>query len=230
MPPEVPAFQADEEEYFAQAVALFDPAAADGGQAASLVDAIRRGRARVRRLAAGAASLADIADAAGLDPARRNDLAWMLRRRPGEVDGFFSRSELLWLGLQEVDGAPGRPPPGWGAPAVWPAGCPCTRMPLPDAEDLFRAPAARLASRFADLQLALAEAVDDMALPARIVRDLLPVATREMLDGVQFTFAGRFDALARYVHELPRTRIEDYVAALVGPGRPLRPVGPAEGP
>ena len=230
MPPETPAFQADEEEYFAQAVTLFDPADADGGQAAALADAIRRGRARVRRLSAGDASLAGIADAAGLDPARRNDLAWMLRRRPGEVDGFFSRSELLWLGLQEVDGAPGRPPPGWGAPAVWPAGCLCTRMPLPDGEDLYRVPAARLASRFADLQLALAEAVDDMALPAPIVRDLLPVATREMLDGVQFTLAGRFNALARYVHELPRARIEDYVAALVGPGRPLRPVGPAGGP
>ncbi len=231
MPPEVPAFQADEEEYFAQAVALFHPAAADRRQAAAIADAIRRGRARVRRLTAGDdTSLAEVADAAGLEPARRNDLAWMLRRRPGEADGFFSRSELLWLGLRQGDGAPGRPPPGWGAPAVWPAGCLCTRMPLPNAEDLFRAPAARLASRFADLQLALAEAVDDMALPAPIVRDLLPVATREMLDGVQFTFAGRFDALARYVHELPRTRIEDYVAAMVGPGRPLRPVGPGGGP
>ena len=225
MPPEVPAFQGHEEEHFAQAVALFDPAAADGGQAASLAGTIRRGRARVRNLSAGAAGLADVADAAGLDPARRNDLAWVLRRRPGAVDGFFSRSELLWLGLRPRDGPPDRPPAGWGAPAVWPAGCLCTRMPLPDAEDLFRAPADRLASRFADLQLALAEAVDDMALPAPIVRDLLPIATREMLDGVQFTFAGRFDALARYVHELPRTRIEDYVAALVGPGRPLRPVG-----
>ncbi len=230
MPPETPAFQADEEEYFAQAVALFDPAAADRGQAAALADAIRRGRARVRRLTAGNASLAGVADAAGLDQARRNDLAWMLRRRPGEVGGFFSRSELLWLGLRQGDGPPGRPPAGWGAPAVWPAGCLCTRMPLPDAEDLFRAPAARLASRFADLQLALAEAVDDMALPAPIVRDLLPVATREMLDGVQFTLGGRFDALARYIRELPRARIEDYVAALVGPGRPLRPVGPAGGP
>ena len=113
---------------------------------------------------------------------------------------------------------------------MWLDGCLCTRMPVPDAEDLFRAPAGRLASRFADLQLALAEAVDDMGLPAPIVGDLLPVATREMLDGVQFTYAGRFDALTRYARELPRARIEDYVAALVGPGRPLRPTGPAGGP
>ena len=229
MPPEVPAFQAPEEEHFAGGVALFNPAAAHGADVATLADAIRRGRAQVRRLAAGDASFADVADAAGLGPARRNDLAWVLRRRPDAVDGFFSRTELLWLGLGAGGGARDRPPTGWGAPAVWLEGCLCTRMPVPDAEDLFRATAGRLASRFADLQLALAEAVDDMALPAPIVGDLLPVATREMLDGVQFTYAGRFDALVRYVHDLPRARIEDYVAALVGPGRPLRPVDPAGG-
>ena len=230
MPPELPAFQAPEEEHFARGVALFNPAAADGTQVAALAGAIRRGRARARRLAAGAATLAGVADAAGLDPVRRADLAWVLRRRPDAVDGFFARTELLWLGLRDEGGAPDRPPPGWGAPAVSLDGCLCTRMPVPDAEDLFRAPADRLASRFADLQLALAEAVDEMALPAPIVGDLLPVATREMLDGVQFTYAGRFDALVGYVQALPRARIEDYVAALVGPGRPLRPVEPAGGP
>ena len=230
MPPDVPAFQAPEEEHFARAVALFNPSAANEAQVAALAAAVRRGRAQARRLAAGAASLGEVAEAAGLAPDRRNDLAWMLRRRPAAVEGFFSRTQLLWLGLRQGDGAPDRPPPGWGAPAIWLDGCLCTRMPVPDAESLFRAPAARLASRFADLQLALAEAVDDMALPAPIVGDLLPVATREMLDGVQFTYAGRFDALVRYVHDLPRARIEDYVAALVGPGRPLRPVDPAGGP
>ena len=230
MPPEIPAFQAPEEEHFAHAVALFNPSAANEAQVSALAAAIRRGRAQARQLAAGAAGLGESADAAGLSPERRNDLAWVLRRDPAAVDGFFSRTELLWLGLRRGDGAPGRPPPGWGAPAVWLDGCLCTRMPVPDADDLFRAPAGRLASRFADLQLALAEAVDDMGLPAPIVGDLLPVATRELLDGVQFTYAGRFDALTRHVHELPRTRIEDYVAALVGPGRPLRPADPAGKP
>ena len=225
MPPEIPAFQAPEEEHFARALVLFNPADATEAQVETLAAAIRRGRARVRGLAAGATGLAELADAAGLDPARRNDLAWALRRRPGALEAFFSRTELLWLGLDD-GGTPQRPPPGWGAPTVSLDGCLCTRMPAPDAEDLFRAPADRLASRFADLQLALAEAADDLALPAPIVGDLLPVATREMLDGVQFSYAGRFDGLVRYVHGLPRTRIEDYVAALVGPGRPLRPTGP----
>ncbi len=230
IPPEIPAFPASDEEHFARGVALFNPAAARDEDVAALAAAVRRGRRRVRELAAGGGNAAHVADAAGLGPARRADLAWVLRRRPASAERFFSRTELLWLGLGDGGGAPDRPPPGWGAPAVSWDGCLCTRMPVPDAEDLFRAPAARLASRFADLQLALAEAVDDMLLPAPIVGDLLPAATRAMLDAVQFTYAGRFDALVRYVHDLPRTSVEDYVAALVGPGRPLRPVAPAGEP
>ncbi len=230
MPPEIPAFQAPEEEHFARGVALFNPNAVDETQAAALAGAVRRGRAQARRLAAGDASIEEIAGAAGLGPARRNDLAWVLRRRAGAVDRFFSRTELLWLGLAAGGGGPDRPPPGWGAPASPLEACLCTRMPVPDAQDLFRAPADLIASRFADLQLALVEAADDLALPAAIVGDLLPLAMREMLDGVEFTFGGRFDALVHYVRDLPRTRIEDYVSALVGPGRPLQPVAPAGRP
>ena len=98
------------------------------------------------------------------------------------------------------------------------------RIPPPDALDLSSVPVERLASEFADLQLALAEAVDDLALPPPIVGDLLPLAMRELLDSVGATRRGRVDALVRYVNELPRERIEDYVAVLVGPGRPLRPI------
>ena len=245
IPPAEPAFTAPEEEHFAHGVTLFNPSAVTREQVAAIAEAIRRGRARVRRLGRDAAGLPDIARQAKLSAERRNDLAWVLRHRPDALDRFFSRNEMLWLGLR--DGEHGRPPAGWGAPAIWLEECLCMRIPEPDAEDLSRAPAERLASRFADLQLALVEAVDDLALPAPIVADLLPLATRELLDGVRATYAGnvtdatwtdpnrgdavdlrsrrgRFDALVRYVHSLTRARIEDYVATLVGPGRPLRPV------
>ncbi len=243
IPPAEPAFTASEEEHFARGVALFNAAAATGEQVAAIAEAIRRGRARVRGLRADAAGLPDIAREAGLSAERRNDLAWMLRRRPDALDRFFSRNEMLWLGLRGGD----EPPPGWGAPAIWMEECLCMRIPEPDAEDLSRASAGRLASRFAELHLALAEAVHDLALPAPIIADLLPLATRELLDGVRATYVGdvtdaaltdpirgdavdlrsrrgRFEALVRYVHGLPRARIEDYVATLVGLGRPLRPV------
>ena len=247
IPPAAPAFTAPEEEHFARGVTLFNPSAVTAEQVAGIAEAIRRGRARVRRLSSDATGLADIVRESRLSSERRNDLAWTLLHRSDAVDRFFSRNDLFWLGVN--DGASGTGPlvAGWGAPAVWLEECLCLRFPTPDAEDLSVAPAGRLASRFADLQLTLAEAVDDLALPAPIIGDLLPLATRELLDGVRATYAGdvtdatwtdpnrgdavdlrsrrgRFDALVRQVHGLTRTRIEDYVATLVGPGRPLRPV------
>lgn len=243
IPPAAPAFTASDEEHFARGVTLFNPSAVTAEQVAGIAEAIRRGRARVRRLGRDATGLPDIAREIRLSSARRNDLVWMLRHRPDMVDRFFSRNDLLWLGLRNGDD--GRPPAGWGAPAVWLEECLCMRIPIPDAEDLSVAPAGRLASRFAEVQLALAEAVDDLELPAAIIGDLMPLATRELLDGVRATYVGdftddawtdpndavdlrfrrgRFDALMRYAQSLSRTRIEDYVATLVGPGRPLRPV------
>ena len=243
IPPTVPLFTDSEEEYFAQGVTLFNPSAVTATQVTGIAEAIRWGRARVRRLGVDAADLAAVGHEAGLSPARRAELAWTLQRRPDALERLFSRSELLWLGLRRAPDGTGRPPAGWGAPALWPTGCLCVRVPAPDAAEPAGTRAERLASRFADLQLALAEAVDELALPAPIVGDLLPLATRELLDGVQQLSGvasaegggavtvqsrrGRFDALVRYVQELPRERIEDYVAALVGPGRPLNPVAGA---
>ena len=247
VPPAAPAFSAPEEAHFARGVALFNPSAATRDQVARIAGAIRRGRERVARLTAGTADIADVARGAGLGPARRNELAWTLRKRPEALGRFFSRTELLWLGLNDAGSGGVRPPAGWGAPAVWLDGCLCVRIPPPDAADLSVAPAGRLASQFADLPLALAEAVDELGLPAPVVGELLPLATRELLDGVRAVYAsagaraagspvggggavglrssrGRWRALVRQVHDLPRSRIEDYVASLVGPGRPLRPV------
>ena len=244
IPPAAPAFTPAEEEHFARGVTLFNRSAATREQVARIAEAIRRGRARVRRLAADAAGLPDIARDIRLSPARRNDLVWTLRHRPDTVERFFSRNDLFWLGLENGEDA--RPPAGWGAPAVWLEECLCLRIPAPDADDLSAAPAGRLASRFAEAQLALAEAVDDLELPAPIIVDLMPLAIRELLDGVRATYLGdagddpgsrpnrddavdlrvrrgRLDALLRHAQGLSRARIEDYVATLVGPGRPLRP-------
>ncbi len=224
IPPQARAFLSTEENYFAQGATLFNPAVATPEQVADVADAIRRGRARVQGLHADPEALPDIAREVGLGALRTNEFAWTIRRRPDAVDRFLSRTELFWLGLNDGGGEAVLPPAGWGAPAVWLDGCLCVRIPPPNAFDLSNAPAERLASEFADLQLALVETVDELALPAPIVADLLPLAMRELLDGVSATRRGRLDALVRYVHDVPRERIEDYVASLVGPGRPLRPI------
>ena len=225
IPSETPAILPTEESYFAHGATLFNPAGVTGSQAAEIAAAIRRGRARLEQLHDDPSLLPDVAREAELGVLRRNELAWTLRHRPAAVDRFLSRTELFWLGLNDGENGADRPPPaGWGAPAVWLDGCLCVRIPPPDALDVSVVSAERLASGFADLQLALAETVDALGLPAPIVGDLLPLAMRELLDGVSATRRGRLDALVGYVHDLSRERIEDYVASLVGPGRPLRPI------
>ena len=243
IPAAEPAFTAAEEEHFARGVALFNAVEATGEEVAAVAAAIRRGRARVQRLGRDAAGLSDIAREIGLSPERGEDLAWALRSDPDALERFFSRNELLWLGLD--DEGRGRRPAGWGAPAIWLEGCLCLRIPAPDGEDIWSAPAEHLASRFADLPLALAEAVDDLGLPAPIVGELLPLATRELLDGIRGVYTGgdgdaagidptggdgidlrwrrgRFGALVRRAHGLSPGRVADYVATLVGRGRALR--------
>ena len=226
IPSQTPAIMLTEENYFAHGATLFNPAVVTGAQVREIADAIRRGRVRLQQLHGDPALLPDVAREAGLGALRRNELAWTLRHRPDAVDRFLSRTELFWLGLIGGENEADRTPPaGWGAPAVWLDGCLCVRIPPPDAFDLSSIVSAeRLASGFADLQLALAETVDELGLPAPIVGDVLPLAMRELLDGVSATRRGRLDALVGYVHDLPRERIEDYVASLVGPGRPLRPI------
>ena len=87
--------------------------------------------------------------------------------------------------------------------------------------------------------------MDDLGLPAPIVGELLPLATRELLDGIRGVYTGgdgdaagidptggdgidlrwrrgRFGALVRRAHGLSPGRVADYVATLVGRGRALR--------
>ena len=209
--------------YLTQAVALFNPAAVDDAQVAAIADAIRRGRQRVRRLAQDASDIADIAREVGLDPPRYSELELAAVAGAEGLDRLLWRTELFWLGLEGEDW-PGRA--NWGAPATGLDGCLCLRMPLPGDIGIQGTTARPLAFRFADLQLALVEEVDRLVLPASIVGDLLPMATRELLDGARVTHSGDIEALFEYVAELSSSRVEDYVASLVYSG-PFYPPGSA---
>ena len=209
----------DDRRFLSLAVTLFDARAASETGPARIADALRRGRERVRGLAADPRGLDALADAAGLFGARRNEIRWALARRPQDVERAFTLGELFWLGADTGDGIPA----GWGAPAMPRDGCLCVRMARPHGTDLARAGPERLASTFVDVPLALAEAVDHLGLPARLVRDLLPFAVADLLDGVEpASTAEVAEALTRYAHGLSRVLIEDYVAMQVGRGLPLR--------
>ena len=234
LPSAPPFFGRAQEVHFARGATLFTPSRVTRNQIGALAGAIRRGRARVQQVRVEPETLPEVVRDAGLSPARGNELTRTAQRRPDAVDQEFSRTELLRLGLNDADDGQTRALAGWGAPAVGLDGCLCLRVPPAGGFGFSAADTERLASEFADLPLALAEAADELALPAAIVGELLPVAMRELLDGFRvadpYSYRGRLDALVRYVRQLPRARIEDYVAALVGPGRPLRPVEMEPGP
>ena len=213
------ALTTDDRRFLSLAVTLFDARAASETGPAAVAAALRRGRERVRALAADPAGLDALADAAGIFGPRRNELRWALSRRPRALERGFTLGELFWLGADAGDGIPA----GWGAPGMPRDGCLCVRLARPHGVDLARAGPERLASTYVDLQLALAEAVDDLGLPARIVGDLLPFAVADLLDGVEAASTGDVgEALTRYAHGLSRPLIEDYVAMQVGRGLPLR--------
>ncbi len=234
LPSAPPFFGRAQEVHFARGVTLFTPSRVTRKQVGAIAGAIRRGRARVRRVRLEPETLPEVVRDAGLSPARGEELTRTVQQRPDALDQTFSRTELLRLGLNDADEGQAQALAGWGAPAVGLDGCLCLRVPPAGGFGFAAADTERLASEFADLPLALAEAVDELALPGAIVGELLPVAMRELLDGFRvvdpYSYRGRLDGLVRYVRQLPRERIEDYVAALVGPGRPLRPIDLEPGP
>ena len=198
-----------------RAVTLFSPHAVSDAQLGRIAETIRRGRQRVDRLAGNALDLLDAARDLGLGPARRTRLERAGTEGLDGLHAFFSRSDLFWLGAREGDVSA---LPGWGAPTTALDGCLCLRIPPAGDIDLQSGVSGRLAYRFTDLQFALAEAVDRLSLPAAIIRDLLPIATRELLDGAPVMHAGDIDALVQYVSDLSDARIADYVASLVQDG------------
>ena len=213
------ALTTDDRRFLSLAVTLFDARGASEAGPGAVADALRRGRERVRALATDPAGLDALADAAGIFGARRNEIRWAQARRPQAVERAFTLGELFWLGADAGGGIPA----GWGAPGMPRDGCLCVRMARPHGIDLARAGPERLASTYVDLPLALAEAVDHLGLPARLVRDLLPFAVADLLDGVEPASTGDVaEALTRYAHGLSRPQIEDYVAMQVGRGLPLR--------
>ena len=201
--------------YLTYAVTLFNPASAGAGQVDRIAEAIRRGRNRVKGLAEDATGVSDLAREIRLHYMRRHELERAANAGAEELDRILSRTELFWLGWHGKDAAELM---DWGAPTTPLDGCLCLRMPFPDDVEFHATTPGGLAFRFADLQLALVEAVDRLKLPASIIRDLLPIATREMLDGARVTHDADIEALVRYVNELSASRIEDYVASLVYSG------------
>ena len=223
IPPEEPVFPDRAEEWLVRSLAYLNPYTLADGEMRAVATAIRRGRDRLGQAARGGEALAELLADLPLGPHRERDLRWTIAREPEALSDFPTLGELYWLGAEETADLGGGAR-GWGAPSTVFDGCLCLGVgdPAPFERFAGRAESGILAARFLDLQLRPIEVFAELGVPAALLKDVLPLLLRDFLDGARPAHADDWLHLARYVRDMPVTRIEDYVSSLVGRG-PLYP-------
>jgi hypothetical protein len=86
---------------FIESAAVVNPHALTDVDRDAIVEALRRGRARVAAIETAAEGLA-LADEIRVSPIRRTLLAWTVVHDRDRVPSFFAPSELFWLGLSQA--------------------------------------------------------------------------------------------------------------------------------
>jgi hypothetical protein len=196
--------------------ALLNPFDMTDGARDAVAAAIARGRARVAALSDDPSKLDEVVRAGGLSEWRHQAVTWSLARAR-QVLPQFSLLELFWIGspdLNAIDAVD-----AWGAATLPLTGCLCLEMPHPGAwEDLGGHPVAVLATRGADVNLAIAETLAALKLPASLAAALGGYVTQDVIEHAQLAYPDDWQEFGRATRELPRERMFDYIAALTAGG------------
>jgi hypothetical protein len=218
--PAAPAFTDAERQAFTEPVVLVSPFDYTDEARDALVAALRAGRARL----AGATpdALAAAAAEAGLDEWRAAMVPWLAARDPARVGDLWSLAEIVRLGLPDTLPVTGFD--AWGGSGASMDGNLVCGFP-------WRQPWTTLAGRkggrmvpslVPDLGIALAEALADRELPARLSAGVLAVATQDLLDTIRTNHDDDWLTLVARARRIAAGRVDDYVAALTI-GGPLVP-------
>jgi hypothetical protein len=215
-----PTLNDEDRRLFVETVPLMNPADLKPADHQALVAAVRRGRERAAALRT-PREVEAVAGLLNLGPARTTLLTWAVRRQPADLR--LSLSELLVLGLEP--GAKAGYLDSWGAPAEPRLGCLCLQMPTSRQADLLtgRWHTGALATGFPDLNLRLAELLDDLGMPGMLLPSVLAAATWDFVVNVRSRDYDDRQALVDYVDALTRDRVELYLALLTTDG-PLVPM------
>lgn len=227
-PPSRPSLSSVDRRVFTEAVALVDPATLSDAGHDALIAALGRGRARV----ASARSPSDVlalADDLHVSAARRTLLAWSAVHEPGRVPRSITFTELVRLGAEPT--APDGAFDAWGAAGEPRLGCLCLRL---SDRTPWEALAGRwntgiFATGFPDLNLHLAELLDELRMPAALLGHVLASATVDFVENATSRDPDDGRGLVEFVQGLSRDRVEEYLALLTTDG-PLVPVGDAVDP
>lgn len=213
--PQAPTIGANEAQVLARTVALLSPRAFTDQARDELAAAVQRGRARVDAARDNLDHLDHLAAEAGVSPSTRALVPWIAEHEPERLETVFARRDLMWLGRPALAGAK---LDRWGAYAEPLIGCLCVRMPRPEPWERHggRTDTGQMASQTVDLLLRLVEETAAMGLPAALLPSLMAYAVQDQIHDVVARVQDDWPATVRAAARLPRTRVEDYVAALAG--------------
>jgi hypothetical protein len=225
----VPVLAPLEGETLAQTVALFNAFEIRDSERDSIAAAIRTGRERVTALQQQPATLDALADEVAMDGWRRRAVAWAIGSEPARVASYFSLRDLLALGHGDSGPALDR----WGMSALVSNACLCTAMPFEGRWPLFvgRPQLGVLSTQAADLNLRVALALQEHALPSALAKGVLASATQDYIDDVKPIDSNDWLTLVRWPQAVSDERMEDYIAALTAGGQlvPDRPTSSGGG-
>ena len=214
-----PKLQSIEREAFAVNVALLDARALRDIDRDRIVDAIGRGRARVRALGSTPAEFEKLENDVMLDGWRGRTLRWVLQNERASMENQLSLAELATLGGLEPAAFD-----AWGANGLLSFGCLCTRFPQPRLWRVLagRTQLAMMAASTVEMNLELAQRFAALHLPAALLPSVLATAMQDFVDTVDTADANDLTALSRRARALSRNAVDDYVAATAANG-PLMP-------
>jgi hypothetical protein len=221
-PPSVrPSISDEDRIVLAESVVLMEPALLTPEDHAMIVRTLKRGRERVAGLqSAGDADA--LAQEIHMPAGRRTLFLWTAAESISRATASLSVSEIFAAGL---DGAP---VPlrldAWGVSGAARLGCQCLQMPAPRPLDVFagRWFSGVLATGFADMNLRIAELLDQLRMPGMLLAPVLASATWDFLMNVRISDFDDTSAWADFVAAIGVDRVEQYLALLTTDG-PLVP-------
>jgi hypothetical protein len=222
-PPRPPSLDDLDRRSFSEAVSLVQPRALVDSEQHTIAEALTRGRVRLGSVRS-PSDIDSLADEIRLGAARRTLLAWSILNEPERVPASLSFTELLWLGMDHTERTPLLD--AWGAPAESRLGCLCLKLMDRRPWEILagRWNTGMLASGFPDLNLRVAELLQELQMPAILLGPVLAAATLDFLDNANARDADDRRGLVEFVQRLKRERLEEYLALLTTDG-PLVPVG-----
>ena len=223
-----PSITEEDRAILTRSAALMHPGVLTGDDHRTIVAAMRRGRERLAAVRSREEAAA-IGDDLGLAPLARTLLAWNASFDARRAVDVLSPSQVFLLGLDNAV-EPARFDQ-WGVSGEPRTGCQCLQFPVGRAGDHFvgRWFSGVLATGFTDLNLRIAELLDQVRMPGALLAPVLAAATWDFAMGVVMRDFDDLLGWSDYANALDIERVEQYLALLTTDG-PLVPVTEGSSP